>query len=266
MTLVLFGHGYIGTAIAAELMARGIEFDWRHHQNRAPASGIVINAAGYTGHPNVDACEIHRDACRQGNLHWPRECENLADGHPVLHIGSGCIYNGPGPFTETDPPNFSGEGVGSYYSSTKAWSEAALADALGKSWLLRPRMPFGRDAHPKNLLVKLAAYPKLVDARNSLTCIEDLAKVVAFFVTQCPPFGVYNCTNPGSVTTREITKAMGFRKRSWFRSHAEFRATVVAPRSFCTLDTAKLEAVYPMRPVHEALWDCIQALNQKKAA
>lgn len=258
--ICLYGHGYIGSAIAAELRAQGIFFEWRHHSDTRPAQGLVINAAGYTGIPNVDACETDRAACYAGNVEWVYGVHDIAGRHPVLHIGSGCVYTGAGLWSETDEANF----TGSYYSECKVRGQRIML-GWSNSWLLRARMPFGRSAHPKNLLTKLASYPKLIDARNSLSCLEDLARIVAHFVRHRPPFGIYNATNPGFVTTREIVAMLGLRKR-WFRSAASFHRTVTASRSFCVLDTSKLEAVYKLRPVQDALAASIAALTMREAA
>ena len=74
---------------------------------------FVVNAAGYTGKPNVDACELAKYECLQGNAVLPgiiREvCEDLKV--PWGHISSGCIYSGIRPdgngWSEEDNPNFS---------------------------------------------------------------------------------------------------------------------------------------------------------------
>ena len=131
---------------------------------------------------------------------------------------------------------------------------------LDKSYILRIRIPFGRAPHAKNYLSKLRAYPKLVDVANSLSCVEDVAKVAVHFALHRPPPGLYNACNPGVVTTRDVVQRMGLRK-DWFDSYADFAATVKAPRSNCVLDTAKLQRIYPLRPVGDALEDCIGAIN-----
>src|SRR6202044_2740324 len=57
---------------------------------------FVINAAGYTGKPNVDACETNRAETLLGNALFPaalaHACSSL--GIPFGHISSGCIYTG----------------------------------------------------------------------------------------------------------------------------------------------------------------------------
>ena len=110
--------------------------------------------------------------------------------------------------------------------------------------------------NPRNLLTKLRGYERLVDGRNSLSCLEDVAAVVLFFIKNLPEPGIYNVCNTGSITTKEIIKLMGLVKKSWF-TMKQFNAYVKAPRSFCTLNTDKLSAIYPMRSVEEALHESI---------
>ena len=73
---------------------------------------FVINCAGYTGKPNVDACETNKGECRKGNIELPKVISNACAlvGIPWGHVSSGCIYTGNrldgSGFTEEDPPNF----------------------------------------------------------------------------------------------------------------------------------------------------------------
>ena len=57
---------------------------------------FLINAAGYTGKPNVDACELHKTECLFGNAVFPglvaQACNEA--GVPWGHVSSGCIYTG----------------------------------------------------------------------------------------------------------------------------------------------------------------------------
>lgn len=255
----LIGHGYIGRAIAAELDAQHVPFRWHHHADRwFPDGDAIINAAGYTGHPNVDACETERQACMLGNVAWPLLCEARAQGLPVVHIGSGCIYEG-GEFDERDAPNF----TGSFYALCKATAEQALKPLLRRSYILRIRIPFGGRAHAKNYLTKLATYPRLVDVRNSISCVEDVARVAVHFARTEPRPGIYNVVNPGAVTARQVVAMMGLRK-AWFATYDEFRASVRAPRSNCILNSDKLQQIYPLRHVCEALSDSIEAMKHEQ--
>jgi nucleoside-diphosphate-sugar epimerase len=255
--IVLFGHGYIGEAIARELTAQQLAFSWLHHGDPVVANtSAIINAAGFVGFPNVDACEQHRRDCIRGNIVWPLAVERCARDVPVIHIGTGCIYTG-GPFTEDDPPNF----TESFYSLCKAEAETALKPYLHKSAILRVRMPFGGKSNPRNLLTKLQAYETLVDARNSVSCIEDVSRVaVAFAKNPEGKAGIWNCVNPGPVLTREIMEMMGLQKK-WFLNEAEFLRTVTAPRSHCVLSADKLLGQIALRPAHHAIEQAISRLK-----
>jgi dTDP-4-dehydrorhamnose reductase len=253
--IVLIGHGYIGTAIKKNLDAKGLAHIWADHTNYIQEdASLVINATGYTGIPNVDACEQNKDLTADINIRFPVELErlyHLAD-KPIIHIGSGCVYTGykVGGWTEEDESNF-GFDNGSFYSGTKALAQKIISNFGARSYVLRIRMPFGEERNSKNLLTKLENYPKLVDYRNSLTNIEDLADVVSHFAYTLPPPGVYNVCNPGSITTKEIADKMGLTKE-WY-TEEEFRSATVAPRSNCVLNVDKLLSVYPMPTLEESL-------------
>ncbi len=91
---------------------------------------FLINAAGYTGKPNVDACELAKAECLSGNAVLPgiiREvCEDL--NIPWGHVSSGCSFSGRRQdgkgWAEEDEPNFSFRSPPcSFYSGTKSLGE-----------------------------------------------------------------------------------------------------------------------------------------------
>lgn len=262
MKVTLVGHGYIGTSIAAELTAQGIQFEWQHAKHCRPEGTVIINAAGYTGHPNVDACEVEKENCIRGNVIWPRKLEELARGLPIVHITSGCVYTGyEKEWEESDRPNF-GFLNGSFYSGCKAMAEMDFRQWKYKpSYLLRVRMPFGPAPHPKNLLTKLEGYAKLVDQLQSVSYVVDVAKAAVHFATH-PEIerGIYNCVNPGGVQIADIAQMMGWNKE--LMSPEEFRQAIVAPRSECLLSTAKMQKVFQMRPAVQAIHECARAYQR----
>jgi UDP-glucose 4,6-dehydratase len=256
--ITLIGHGYIGEAIWNKLQYQSyIPAYWLTHNESIPKdTTIIVNAAGYTGSPNVDACEIHKEDTIAGNVLWPLKLEMENKNTPIIHISSGCVYTGyEKDFTEEDEPNFNFDN-GSFYSGSKALEQKLLASYMNKSYLLRIRMPFGSEKHPKNFLTKLQTYAKLIDFRNSLSHVDDVANVVFHFIAKRPKTGIYNLTNGGSKTTREIVEMMGM-KKDWF-TEAEFFSAVKAPRSNCVLDNNKLKNIFPIRNIDEALKDAIE--------
>src|SRR4051812_25159202 len=109
MILLLGATGYIGQAFATELQKRNQPFvalsrkelDYtrfelllKHLQRTKPE--FVVNAAGYTGKPNVDACENAKADTLQGNTLFPQTVAQACAGSniPWGHVSSGCIYSG----------------------------------------------------------------------------------------------------------------------------------------------------------------------------
>src|SRR6187402_3452308 len=84
MIYLLGGSGYVGSAYQALLERKGLTFrnlrradvDYTDPAKltellRREKPAFVINAAGYTGKPNVDACELHKTDCLMGNAVLP---------------------------------------------------------------------------------------------------------------------------------------------------------------------------------------------------
>lgn len=246
--ITLIGHGYIGSSLAKGLS----DFNWITHNDEVPKNTtFVINATGYVGNPNADEIESRKNFCIDANVLFPMKLEQTTN-IPIIHITSGCVYDGykDGGWSETDESNLNYDN-GSFYGGSKALLEKLMAPYLSKSYLFRIRLPFGENKHKKNLLCKLIKYEKLVNYRNSITCIEDLIDVVNYFIKNRPDCGIYNVTNPGSVTTRQIADMLGLSKE-WF-TEEEYKKTILAPRSNCTLNTNKLESVFSILPIENAL-------------
>src|SRR6202042_400511 len=63
---------------------------------RTTNADFLINSAGYTGKPNVDACETDWAGTLQGNTLFPATVAHACAtvGIPFGHVSSGCIYSG----------------------------------------------------------------------------------------------------------------------------------------------------------------------------
>lgn len=291
MILLLGGSGYVGSAFQRLLQSKDIPFqnlqrcniDYTNPEKlnrflRDSKPQFLINCAGYTGKPNVDACELHKAECLSGNAVLPGVLREACDqlGVPWGHVSSGCIYtgcrqDGTG-FTEQDPPNFSFRTNNcSFYSGCKALGEECL-DGADNVYVWRLRIPFDNHDSPRNYLSKLMRYDRLLDATNSISHLDEFVSACWETWSRRVPFGTYNITNTGSVTAREVVelirKHLGITKAfQFFDSEAEFmRLAAKTPRSNCVLDNSKLLAAgIPMRGVEEAIEDSLKRWQTETA-
>lgn len=311
--LLLGATGYIGSAFAAELERRATpfyslsrkeldytRFDLLLDHLREAKPEFVINAAGYTGKPNVDACETAHAETLLGNTLFPQALAEacLATSIPYGHVSSGCIYTGAKivengqtriepdltkpklkslvdnelqtshfglrpshvhGFTETDPPNFSFRSPPcSFYSGTKALGEEVMLP-LANGYLWRLRIPFDEFDNPRNYLTKVQTYSKVYNNVNSISHRADFVNACLDLWCLQAPFGIYNITNPGWITTRHVIEKISQilkpgKHFEFWADNAEFYKFAKAPRSNCVMDVSKLlDAGVKIRPVEEAL-------------
>jgi dTDP-4-dehydrorhamnose reductase len=310
MILLLGASGYIGEAFARELQRRKKEFvpatrkqiDYTRFgplldllKSKKPE--FVINAAGYTGKPNVDACENAKADTLAGNSLLPQTVAHAcaAAKIPWGHVSSGCIFSGAKVFengqtkaekdltrpdlhaivektpekiqgfTETDTPNFSFRDLPcSFYSGSKALGEEAIA-GVGRSYIWRLRIPFDEVDNARNYLSKVQRYPKIYDNVNSISHRADFVRACLDLWEKRAPYGIYNVTNQGFVTTRQVIALIEKilkpnRKFEFWKDDKEFyQQAAKTPRSNCVMDVSKLLAAgVEMRNVHEALEDSLE--------
>ena len=233
---------------------------------------FLINAAGFTGKPNVEQCEVKREETLQGNLLLPQMLSHLAtvENFRWLQIGTGCIYNGDNGgngFTEEDEPNFSFKYNNcSFYSGVKAVAEAYLREDP-RCYVARLRIPFDENDGPENYITKLLTYSKTYDNINSISHIGDFVGTCLDLYERDCPTGIYNITNEGGISTREVVAMIQeilnpTREFHYFANDEEFYRIAKTPRSNCVLNVDKLASVgIPMRPVREALREAIENWN-----
>lgn len=310
--ILLLGHtGYVGGRFHQFLQEQGRpvhglsrgEFDYTQRSGMRAAletfdPAFVINAAGYTGKPNVDAAESDRTNCLLGNAILPgllrEECD--ARGIPWGHISSGCIFQGRrsdgAGFAEDDLPNFSFRSPPcSFYSGTKALGEECLGyredPATGKwaheseptGYVWRMRIPFDHRDGARNYLSKLLRYQRLLEAENSISHLDEFVETCWACWEKRVPFGIYNVTNPGAITTRQVVdwirdSAVGREMEArgkvfgFFSDEDEFmRKAAITPRSNCVMDSGKLERVgLAMRPIEAAVRDALERWEPEEGA
>jgi UDP-glucose 4,6-dehydratase len=279
--ILLFGaSGYIGKEFKKQLSQRKIafiawegarqtSFDQLQTLIKFNKISHVINAAGYTGKPNVDACELNKAETFYGNVLWPQILVHFCQLNDIVlgHVSSGCIYSGKrsdgSGFTEEDEPNFSfKQNNCSFYSGTKALAETNISN-YEKNYIWRLRIPFEEKDNPRNYISKMLKYPKLLQAENSISNKQEFVSACIDCIEKSVPFGIYNVVNTGSITTDQlvdklkntITKDKIFHLISDKELYANYART---PRSNCVMDNSKLlKAGIKMKSVDESLDYCL---------
>lgn len=309
MILLLGASGYLGQAFADEMHARKLSFVPLSRENldytrlgtlfnyvRSAKPDFIINAAGYTGRPDLDECESARADTVRANTLLPQTVARACylTKIPLGHVSSGSIYSGAKleqeggwrivsdlneaearrtfeaqpdrflGFAETEPPNFTFHSPRcSVYSGSKALAEEALG-WFAQAYLWRPGVVFDEADHPRNEIARILRTARLDEAVNSYSHRRDFVRACLDLWEGGAPFGAYNMVNPGSLTGRQIAEAIrhGVKASGPWEfppSPAEpSRPCRRAPRSSCLLDTSKLQAAgVRLRPVRDALREAL---------
>lgn len=310
MILLLGGTGYVGQAFASELRRRGYDFiplsravldytqfDLLFNYLRKLKPEFVINAAGYRGNPDFEACELKREETLYANTLLPQTIARvcLMRNTPWGHVSSSSIYRGVKVqengttliepdlnrpelrqlidarsdklrgFTESDEPNCSFLSPPcSFYTGTKALAEQAI-NGIGQCYIWRPGTVFSAEDHPHNWLSELRAGRKLHDAVHCASHLEDFVRACLDLWAGRAGYGVYNITNPGEVTTRQAVKLLQvffkteFKFEFWNDDEDFYRYGAKALSSNSLLDNSKLfRAGISLRPLETALEEALR--------
>ena len=311
MIWILGASGYIGEAFVAEAKKRKLDYrpvsrkdldytDFRILLNslKKKKPNFVINAAGFTGKPNVDVCENQKGETVAGNVTLAQTVAMACDvaGIKLGFVSSGCIYTGAKVrrecgtwavedrltepliselldkrservkgFSENDEPNFCfAHNNCSFYSGTKALAEEVMK-GFPDFYVWRLRIPFDEFDGHRNYLSKVQRYAKVYQNWNSVSHRHDFAAACLDTLLQKILGGVYNVVNPGYISTREVVAKIrerlkpGWNPAFWGSDDEFYRFGAVTPRSNCILDTAKiLQAGIRIRSVREALEEALE--------
>lgn len=291
--IILFGaKGYIGSEFESQLKKLNIPiFCWSNSKGctfkdlqkwsealkfNFPEIKIAaaINAAGYVGKPNVDACEKNKNETLLGNVVWPQILTDwcIANDIPLAHISSGCIYQGHRadgkPFTEEDEPNFSfKDSKCSFYSGTKALAEK-IVSKFEKSYILRLRIPFDENNNERNFISKMIRYEEILKSENSISNKHDFVRASISLILKKADYGIYNIVNSGVLSTDELVKKLKAtickgKKFKLINEKQLYERHASAIRSNCVLDNAKLLATgFKIQNVHDSLNYCLKNWKQ----
>jgi 3,5-epimerase/4-reductase len=140
------------------------------------------------------------------NLYVPVSLALFCDKNNIhfTYMGTGCIYNydnihkinGIG-FTEEDSPNF----FGSNYSVVKGHTNNLMK--YTNALTLRIRMPITSCQSPRNFIKKITTYEYICSIENSMTVLDDLLPL-SITMMENQDTGIYNLTNPGSISHNRI--------------------------------------------------------------
>ena len=273
MKTIIFGpRGFLGSAFA-QAIPNAISVQTNICDRQALSNvldyyqpDIVVNCAGKTGLPNIDWCETNKLETLQANTTGPLvllgEC--MARGVYLVHIGSGCIFEGDnegGGFTEEDAPNYHG----SYYSRTKIIADSVLSEF--PVLILRLRMPIDNRVHRRNLLCRLPTYDRVLDVQNSFTYVPDFIDSACHLIRKRMT-GIFHIVNPGTVSPYEIMiryKAIVDSTHSFERLTLNDLGDLVSTgRSNCQLSTEKLESVgLKLQPIETALDSALRSISAR---
>jgi dTDP-4-dehydrorhamnose reductase len=291
------GHSFIPLTRRAFDYTR-FEFLFDYLRTMKPV--FLINAAGYLGASDGNTQQSEREKMMAANAILPQMIARVCSmtKTPWGHVSSGEIYSGakvledgtvrtetdlsrpdlrqlfekdPARFhgyTEQDEPNFSFQNrPANFYSGTKALAEETLRE-FGFIYIWRPRLAFNDRDEPCNYLHRLQRQVTSYDHINSLSNVEDFAKAALDLWEIRAPFGAYNVTNPGAITTSQLIEGLQRvlkpSSRFMIRPPEEdpARAASATPQSNCILDVAKLlKTGVKMRPVSEAVKDAIDRMR-----
>jgi dTDP-4-dehydrorhamnose reductase len=192
------------------------------------------------------------------NLFVPLSLALFAKEHNIhfTYMGTGCIYSYDDNhdmetgFMDEEKPNF----FGSNYSVVKGFTNELMkyTDAL----VLKIRMPIVGYHHPRNFITKITKYEKICSIPNSMTVLDELIPV-SIKMMENNETGLYNFTNPGTISHNEILEIYKNFVDSTFKwknfTIEEQDKILESKRSNNYLDTTKLESKYDVKNIKQAI-------------
>ncbi len=268
--ILIFGAGYLGTkfhdAAPGSVLSRADIADIQQVNASIEEyqPDVIVNFAGKTGKPNVDWCESNKPATMRSNvvgaLTLASAC--VERGLHLVHIASGCIFYGASP----DPAGWREEDFANpsaFYSRTKYAADLVLSQ-LPDVAIVRLRMPIDSAPGDRNLITKLAKYPKIIDVENSVTVVDDLMNVIHGIIEK-RGVGVFHAVNPGVMRHRDLmalyTELVDpAHSNEWITEQDLVnQGLATKARSNNIMQSSRLAQLgIQMRPIDIALRDCME--------
>lgn len=271
MKILIFGTGYVGSRLAETWATEAVTSTVRIDDRQAVlaeierhAPDVVVNAAGKAGTPNVDWCETHQLETLRSNtigaLVLAEACQEK--GLYLLHLATGCVFYDESP----RPEGWHEDDFGNpeaFYTRTKYATDLILS-RLPNIGLVRFRMPVDHLSSPKNLIDKLAKYPKVIDVENSMTILDDLVDV-CYQLLQKRGTGIFHAVNEGTIRHREIlelyrTHVDPTHQCEWIGAEDLVKqGLAIRKRSNIKIQSTRLQALgITMRPIKQAMEDTVR--------
>lgn len=271
--VLLIGRGQVGTELSKRL--HNVDLHWWDGRIEEVNESIindlsphaVINAAGKT---DLRWCEDNAREAFAANVEAPVELFKrvlkVEDACRFIQFSSGCIWDGP--FDESNKA-FEPQSIpspASYYAWTKAACDAMLLSIdAGRVAILRPRQVYSASDSPRNTLMKLLRYPKLIDTPNSMSSAEVIAKGVQTLLSASAWAGVYNVYDKGHTSPFRIGEMLaeaGLRERPIKIEKSELDTWHRPRRVDTVIHDDRFEAMVSPRSVDEVLRENITELSK----
>jgi nucleoside-diphosphate-sugar epimerase len=187
------------------------------------------------------------------------------------YLGTGCIftYDSEHPFAEElngftsdSKPNF----FGSSYSIVKGYTDM-LMKLFHNVLNVRIRMPITDEIHTRNFITKITRYQKICSIHNSMSVLPDLLPMM---IDMCEKgiTGTINLTNPGLISHNEILEMYREIVDADFKWEnfgiEEQRKILESERSNNFLDTSRLESMYKVKHIKDAVRDILYRMKETK--
>ncbi len=236
-------------------------------QVRSRMKGVthIINAAAFA---RVDPAETEREKAFRANAVGPEVLALAAReaGARLIHISTDYVFDGTlgRPYREDDQTN-----PVNWYGQTKLEGELRVQKAFPEACIVRVSWVFGGHGTQQyvHAVLKMLREKRelrfVADQIGRPTYAHDLAEALIVLRDQS---GIYHYANRGAISKYDLTCAIwDWAKRKHLPllcesvvpiTAAEF--LVPAPRPLSTpFDTAKIEAILPIRSWEEALAECM---------